>query len=177
MPPLNTTDPVNMEQTLVGTIRDVFLSVPLIASSCQVHTSQRFPDSDKEDIEVSTVPDFDNSDIPYTSIIEIGIPTVEETVYTSERYTQLTFVYPITFDAGVRDRWQTGTYPNSRTFAMAVYLLARAKFKEDVTLGYANCEHKFLQQESAVTVDDEESGGRLHTADWSLTVHVKGVDT
>lgn len=166
-----------MEQTLVGRIRDIFNSVPLIADRCQVHTSQRFPESDSEDVAVSTVPDTDNSDIRYTSIIEIGIPTVEEKPYTSERHTQLTFVYPIIFDAGVKDQWQTGDYLNSRTFAMAVYLLARAKFKEDKSLGYDNCEHMFLQQESAVTVDDEESGGRLHTADWSLTVHVKGVDT
>ena len=138
---------------------------------------ERFPATEKEDIEISTIADFDQPDVPYTSIIQIGIPTVEESIYTSEQQTQLMFVYPITFDAGVRDRWTSPTapYPSSRALFMAVYMKARAKFKEDVTLNFENCEHKYLQQESAVTVEDEETGARLHVADWSLTVHAKGI--
>lgn len=179
MPLIPTTDPEQMEQIIVSKIRDTFNAVPIIASYCKVHQEEQFPESDEEDINTSTVPDFDQPDIPYTSIIQIGIPTVAERVYTSERQTQFELVYPIMFDAGVKGRWTSpdSPYPSSRAFAMGVYMKARAKFKEDVTLGFDNCEHKYLQQESAATVTDEETGGRLHTADWSLTVHVKGVDT
>lgn len=181
MPVLPTIDPVEMEQMIVAAIRDTFMAVPLIASMVKVELRERFPDNDEDDIAISTVPDPAQSELRMTSIIQIGIPTVKEFPYVSERYTQLDIEYPITFDLSVKDEWDnsdnTLVYTNSRALFMAVYMKARAKFKESKILSvFENCEHDFLQQESAGTVEDEETGGQLHTADWSLMVHVKGVD-
>jgi hypothetical protein len=179
MPLLQTLDPVIMEQSIAAAIRDTLNSVSEIAQYCKVHTEERYPENDEEDIQISTVPDPVQNDISYTSIIQIGIPTVSERPYTSENYTQLTLTYPITFDAGFKDRWDnangTAPFASSRVLVMTVYMKARAAIKADKTLGFDNLEHEYLLQESANTVEDEETGGRLHVCDWSLTVHVKGV--
>ena len=173
-------DPVEIEQILVSSIRDKFLSVPLIAQFAKVELRERFPDSDADDIEISTVDDPGNSALRLTSIIQIGMPKVTESPYTSERCTQLDFEYPITFDMGVVDEWDNADnsldYTSSRALFMAIYMKARAAFAESKILGsFENCEHDYLQQESVSTVEDEETGGQLHCADWTLMVHVKGI--
>lgn len=182
MPLLPTIDPVEMEQTIVASIRDALLSVPLISDHVCVELRERFPDNDADDIAITTKPDLAQPSMRMTSIIQIGIPKVTEKPYTSEEYTQLTFEYPITFDMSVKDNWDNSDlgleFTNSRALFMAVYMRARAKFKESKILGsFENCEHEFLQQENASTVEDEESGSLMHVADWTLVVHVKGVNT
>lgn len=173
-------DPVQIEQLLVASIRDKFLAVPLIAQFAKVELRERFPDSDEDDIEISTVDDPGNSALRLTSIIQIGMPSVSESPYTSEHMTQLDFTYPITFDMGVVDEWDNSDnsldYTSSRALFMAIYMTARAKFKESKILGsFENCEHDYLQQDNVATVEDEETGGHLHCADWTLVVHVKGI--
>jgi hypothetical protein len=167
-------DEVEFEQTICGRIRDLLLEVPLIAANCKVHGRERFPDNDEDDETISTVPDPVNSELALTSIIQIGIPTVEELEYTGDTCTQLNFTYPISFDLGVKDSWDTAgsplVYTDSRSLAMAIYMRARHKFKFNRTLGFDNVVHNFLQQENTGIVTDEESGGRLHAGDWSLTV-------
>lgn len=184
MPLLPTIDPVAMEQTIVSAIRDTFLAVSLISTNVCVELRERFPDNDADDIAITTKPDLAQPNIRMTSIIQIGIPKVTERPYTSEEYTQLDFEYPITFDMSVKDNWDDSDplnpleFTNSRALFMAVYMRARAKFKETKILGgFENCEHDFLQQENASTVEDEESGSLMHVADWTLVVHVKGVNT
>ena len=173
-------DPVEIEQVIVSAIRDVFMSVPLVAQFAKVQLRERFPDSDEDDIELSTVDDPGNSSIRFTSVIQIGIPRVAENPYTSERCTQLDLEYPITFDMGVVDEWDNADnsldYTNSRALFMAIYMRARAAFAASKILGaFENCEHDYLQLESVATVEDEETGGHLHCADMSLMVHVKGI--
>jgi hypothetical protein len=173
-------DPVQLEQMLASAIRDTLLAVPLIAQYTKVEVRERFPDSDEDDIEISTVDDPGNSDLRFTSIIQVGMPKVTEKPYTSERMTQLDFEYPISFDMGVKDEWDNSDssldYTNSRALFMAIYMKARAQFAISKELGgFENCEHDYLQQDNVSTVEDEETGGRLHVADWTLVVHVKGV--
>lgn len=174
MPTQLPADPVLFEQAIVNRIVELFLEVPIIASMVNVHARDRFPDNEEDDINLSTVPDPVNSELPMTSIIQIGIPSVEELEYTGDTSTQLKFTYPITFDLGVKDAWDTAgaslDFPNSRLLAMAIYMRARAHFKQNRTLGFTNCVHEYLQQDNVETVPDEESGGRLHLADWSLVV-------
>jgi hypothetical protein len=192
MPLLPTIDPIAMEQTIVAAIRDTFLAVDIapvgpgpampLSDYANVELRERFPDSDDDDITISTVPDLAQPDLRFTSLIQIGIPTVKESPYTSEQYTQLDFTYPITFDMAVKDQWDNAdaslVYTNSRALFLAIYMRSRAKFKESKILGtFENCEHDYLQQENASTVEDEETGSFLHVADWTLVVHVKGVDT
>ncbi|MEP6756381.1 MAG: hypothetical protein ABJA67_12830 [Chthonomonadales bacterium] len=155
----------------------IFNSVPIIASLVQVHSRERFPDNEEDDITLSTVPDLVNADMGMTSIIQIGAPTVEEYEYTGDTSTHITFSYPITFDLSVKDKWNDVTleFQNSSDLAMAIYMRARTEFKKDRTLGFTNCSHEYLQQENAGVVPDEESGGRLHMADWSLTVKCTSV--
>lgn len=179
--PLLPADAVQLEQALCAAIRDVLMSVPLIAQYCKVELRERFPSSREDDIAITTVPDPGNSDLSLTSIIQIGMPTVSEKPYTSEQQTQLDFVYPITFDLGVIDEWDNSDnsliYTNSRALAMAIFMSARAKFKENRELGgFENAVHDYLQQDSAATVEDEESGGDIHAFDWTLVVHVKGIN-
>lgn len=176
-------DPVQLEKAIVMAIRDVFLSVPLIQQYAMVEMRERFPDTDGDDELISTVPDPVQSSLRFTSLIQIGLPTVEEFERTSDKHTQLNFTYPITFDMAVKDIWDDDTleYQNSRDLFMAIYLKARSAFKGDPSddnsrdFGYNNCVHQYLQQESVGTVEDEESGSRLHVADWSLTVNCTGV--
>ena len=193
MPILSSIDPITMEQIIVAAIRDVFVAVDLapvgpgpampLTDYAKVELRERFPDSDEDDEDISTVPDLAQpDDLKFTSLIQIGIPICKESPYASEQSTQLDFTYPITFDMGVKDQWDNADgsliYTNSRALFMAIYMRARAKFKENRELGgFENCVHDYLQQESAATVRDEETGSYLHVADWSLVVHVKGVST
>lgn len=172
-------DPVMFEQTICSRIAEILLSVDLIRDHVKVEKRDRFPDNEDADIALSTVADPVNSNLRMTSIIQIGIPTVEEKEYTGDTCTQLNFRYPISFDLGVKDEWNTDgaslLYPNSRVFAMAVYMQARHKFKANRTLGFDNCVHAYLQQENVGIIQDEESGGRLHSQDWSLEVQCTSV--
>lgn len=176
-------DPVTLEQTVADRMVEVFLSVPIVAQYVNVYARERFTDSDDEDLAVSTKPD-PVSGIPMTSIIQIGIPTCEELPYAgNDTCTQLNFVYPITFDLSVCDLWVDPalTYKNSTALAKAVYLLSRQRFKMNPDgstnrdLGFTNCVHEYLQQDSAGILEDEESEGRLHVFDWSLTVKCTAV--
>jgi len=167
---------------IAAKIRDTFLSVPLIADNCQVWAEERFPESDADDEEVSTVPKYGSRNtLRMTSIIQVGLPSVEEIPWTSETCTQLTFVYPITFDLAVEDRYDDSdsgsplAYKSSRALFMAIYMLGRRAFKETIDLGFENCQHFYLQQENGDTVEDEETGGNLQVGDWSLKVVVKGI--
>lgn len=187
MPTQLPSDPVLLEQAIRAAIRDILLSVPLIALGvAKVSLRERFPDSDDEDLSISTVPDLENPELPFTSLIQIGIPTVEEKEYVNDKSTQLTLTYPITFDMDVKDKWKNIDlaldHDNSTDLLMAIYMQARRSFKFDVngvskrTLGFENCVHGFLQQEAVGTVQvEDETGGSLHTADWSLEVKVTGI--
>ena len=181
MPTQLPADPVLFEQAICNRIAEIFSEVPIIAQNVKVHKRERFPDNEDADIALSTVADPVNSGLLMTSIIQIGIPTVEEIEYVGDTSTQLNFTYPITFDLGVKDEWNVDgiplEFPNSRDLAMAIYMRARSKFKLGVnrTLGFTNCVHNYLQQENTGVVPDEESGGRLHVADWSLTVKCTSV--
>lgn len=179
MPSL-TGDRVQIEQMLCARVRDTLLGVSTISTYANVELRERFPSSDDLDEAVSTKPDLAQSDLRMTSIIQIGIPSVSEKKYTSENQTQLTFSYPITFDMSVKDEWDDPNndleFTNSRALFMAIFMKAGSAIKADITLGFENCEHEFLQQDSASTVEDEESGDMMHVADWSLVVHVKGVN-
>lgn len=171
-------DEVLIDQTLVNKMVDTFQSVDVVADYVMVHGRERFPDTDDEDIELSTVPDLVVPNKRRTSIIQIGIPTVEELEYTGDSCTQLNFTYPITFDLEVVDLWNDPTLPftNSRDLAMRVYMKSRRAFKANRTFGYDNCVHLYLQQEHATSTPvDEESGGQLHVADWSLTIQCMGI--
>ncbi len=173
-------DPTELEQMLRAAIRDRFMAVAIVAQYCKVELRERFPDSDKKDIAISTVPDLVNANIPMTSIIQIGLPRVSERPYTSEQATQIDFEYPITYDLSVKDEWASNATPygHSSALAMAVYMYSRAEFARDKTLAvFENCEHDYLQQENAASVEDEETGSYIHTLDWSLMVHVKGIVT
>lgn len=176
---LPASDPIVWEQALRQAIYETLMSVDLIQDHVNVHKRERFPDNKEDDEQVSTVPDLVNSDLLMTSIIQICMPTITEIEYTGDTCTKLTLTYPITFDFGVKDEWNQSNGPleitNSSDFALAVYLKARKKFKDNRTLGYDNVSHDYLQQDNAGTVEDEETNGRLHTADWSLTVHCTGV--
>ena len=170
-------DEVVLEQTLVTSIRDVFNSVPIIAQHVKVETRERFPDTDEEDEEISTVADLIVPTKSITSIIEIGIPTVDEFEYIGDISTQLNFTYPIRYSLEVVDNWNDSAlvYRNSRALFMAVYMKARKAFKFNRDFGFDNCVHEYLQQENVDLVEDEETGGRLHVADWSLTVKCTGI--
>lgn len=172
---------IELEQILCASIRDTLLSVPLIAQYVNVELRERFPETDEKDKEITQKPDLAHpTALAMTSIIQIGMPSVHEEIYLSENQTKLIFTYPITFDLTVKDEWDdpnnTLLYKNSRALFMAVFMSAGAEFKKDVTLGFGNCQHMFLQQDSALTVEVEETGGMNHAADWSLVVHVKGVN-
>lgn len=167
-----------LDQALVVGMRDTLLSVPIVANYVKLETRERYPSSDTEDIALSTIPDFvAGSKKLRTSLIEFGIPVITEKEYTGDKCTQLDFVYPITFSFEVVDKWDPNDsgYRNSRDFAMAVYLKSRRAFKNNRTFGYDNCVHQYLQQENAGTVEDPETGGRLHVADWSLTIQCMGI--
>lgn len=171
-------DEIQLWQAVVTAIRDTFYAVPIIASYVNVQTRERYPSSDEEDIRVSTIDDFVAGDrVKRTSLLEIGIPTVEELEYTGDKCTQLNFTFPITFSLEVVDNWDVNdsTFRNSADLFMAVYLKGRRALKNNRTLGYDNCVHNYLQQENAGTVEDEETGGRLHIGDWALTVNCMGV--
>lgn len=171
-------DEIQMEQAIVVAIRDTLLTVPIIADYVNLQMRERYPSSDEEDIQISTIDDFVvGNRVKRTSLIEFGIPTVEELEYTGDKCTQLNFTYPITFSLEVVDSWDVNdsTFRNSTDLFKAVYLKGRRALKNNRTLGYDNCVHQYLQQENAGTVEDEETGGRLHIGDWALTVNVTGV--
>lgn len=172
-------DEVLMEQAVCAAIRDLFLSIPNLTDYAKVHARERFLSTDIEDIQETTVPDPVVAEKDITSVIQIGIPSVEEFEKTGDQHTQLNLVYPITYDLEVVDEWDNTDgalhYPNSRSLFMAVYMVSRRAFKNNRTFGYHNCVHYYLQQENAGTVEDDETGGQLHIADWSLTVSLTGV--
>lgn len=171
-------DEVAIDTDLVAAMVATFNSVPIVAQYVKVHGRERFPDTDEEDVVLSTIQDLVVPTRRRTSIIQIGIPTVEELEYTGDHCTQLNFTYPMTFDLEAVDFWNDPTLPfsNSRALAMAVYMKARRAFKANRTFGYENCVHLYLQQEHATSTSaDEESGGQLHVADWSLTIQCMGI--
>jgi hypothetical protein len=173
-------DEVQMEQALRAAIRDTLMSVALIPANAKIHLRERFPENDDRDIELTTMPDKVVPANRVVSVIQIGIPTVEEAEYTGDECTQLNFTYPISFDMQVVDEWDnpgaTLEFTNSQDLFTAIYMRARRAFKKNRTLGYVNCAHEYLQQPSAVTVEDEDTKARLHVADWSLTVKCTGVN-
>lgn len=171
-------DELQVEQTVCAAIRDVIITIPHLTEYVKVEMRERFADNDEEDLAISTVKDPVTGKA-ITSLIQIGIPQVEEFEKTSDLHTQLNFTYPITFDLEVVDMWDNSdgqlVYPDSRTLFMAVYMSIRRALKNKRTLGFNNCVHDYLQQYNAGTVVDEETGGKLHAADWSLTVKCTGI--
>jgi hypothetical protein len=182
-----------MEDQLTQRIVATFNSVEIISNYVNVHREERFPDSDEDDTLISTIPDPNNpnnEDIRLTSILQLGLPSVGEAEYTGDTSTQLTLIYPITFDFSVVDRWDVSDplnpwrFKNSAQFVKAVYLKARQAFKiindgvaqrSNRTLGFDNVLHDYLQLDSAVTVLEEETKAYIHALDMSLTAHVLGV--
>jgi hypothetical protein len=85
----------------------------------------------------------------------------------------------------VVDEWADNgalQFNNSSDLLIAMYMQSRRRFKRNPdgtsnrTLGFNNCVHGFLQQEAVGTVqNDDETGGSLHVADWSLTIKVTGI--
>lgn len=144
-----------------------------------VWTRNRFPDSDEEDIQVTTRPNPVMPSQLLTSVIEIGVPTVEESAYTGYESTQLEFTYPIGYEQQLVDQFNDPTnvcrFKNTRDLVMAVFMLAGGAIKRNFNLGYTNVSHKYLQQVSSVTIEDDKSSDKAHIQDWSLTVQVTSV--
>lgn len=165
---------------LCDKIYNKFIGIPHLTSYVKVEKRERFPETEQEDIDVSTVPDQIILNKKRTGLIQIGIPTVEEFENTSDVDTQLNFTVPMTLDLEVVDSWDDKNnilwYKNSADIVMALYMTSRRAFKNDRTFGYNNCEAEYLQQVNTGTlVYDEETGGRLHTIDWSLTIKCRGI--
>jgi hypothetical protein len=163
-----------MEQAIRAKIRDVLATVAGIG---QIHLRERFPATDEEDVALSTVPDpVVGADTPRTNIVQIGIPTVDESEDSGDKHTALTFTYPFTYDLEVVEKWTKEglEFDNSSDMMIAIYLRARRAFKMTRDLGFNRCVHEYLQQVQVGTVKDEETGGKWHAADWTLTVKVKG---
>lgn len=181
MPTNLPSDEILIESTIAGLIKDVIDSVvkPAGVESfrvAQVYSIMRFPDSDTEDEQITTVYDpVTNQEI--TSVIEVGVPLVEELEYAGDIHTQLNFTYPITFDMKVFEgRAKDGViYDNSNSLVKAIYMKSRRAFKNNRTFGYDNCVHNYLQQVSAVIIEDEDTGGSLHAIDWSIEVQATGI--
>lgn len=178
-------DPELMETTLAEAIKTTLLTAPAILSYSNVYAEERYPDSEEEDQQVATIPDpMIGNAKRRTSIIQIGVPTVEELPYAGgETCSQLNFNYPIMGEIEVVDLWADPSlqYSNSTKLVKAMYMQARYRFKRNAdgstnrNLGFVNCVHNFLQQNAAGTVEDEETGGRLHILDWSILVQCTGV--
>lgn len=184
-----------IEDRLTLEIERTFNAVEIVRDYVNVHREERFPDSDEDDVIVSTIPDPNNPnnvDTRITSILQMGLPSIGEREYTGDTSTQLTLIYPITFDFSVIDKWDVSDplnpwrYKNSAQFVKAVYLKSRQRFKirvldDGVTqvanrnLGFDNVVHDYLQLDNAVTVIDEETKAYIHAIDMSLTVNVLGV--
>src|SRR4051812_2357450 len=111
-------DPEVLEAAVADRIKAVFDSVDLVAQYVNTYTRERFADSDESDLDISTKPD-PITGLPMTSIICIGIPTVEEFPYAGQdTCTQLNFTYPITFDLSVADDWDDPTLPFRNSTAL-----------------------------------------------------------
>lgn len=167
-----------LELALVNAMVAIFNSIPHLSEYVKVEARERFPDNDEDDADLSTVADQIVLAKKRTSLLQIGIPTVEEFERSSDLDTTLIFTYPMTYDLEVVDNWDSVTsyYKNSRQLAMAVYMTSRRAFKNKRTLGFRNCVTEYLQQVNATTVEvDDETGGLIHAIDWSLTVKVTGV--
>ena len=173
-------DEVLMEQALAKRIQFLLESIDIPDNiKPRVYHRPRYADTDGEDIAISTIPDPVTPSVPITHIIEVGLPTWTEMPYAGETSTQLNFVYPISYQLQTVDRWDNSNnalvYDNSSDLAMAVAMRARRKIKGDMTLGFENCVHTYLQQVSAVSETDEETGGELHLIDWSLELKITGI--
>lgn len=172
------------EQDLFIALRDrivsIFTDIPHMTEYVKVHGRERFPATDQEDIAIATLPDPLVQDVNRTGIIQLGIPSVDEMQGTSDLDTSLIFTYPITMDLEAVDLWNDTKgvlhYTNTADLAMSIYMTARRSFKNRRTLGFRRCETMYLQQLNAPTViTDEDTGGRSHSIDWSLTVKVGGI--
>jgi hypothetical protein len=172
-------DAVQAEQQIRTSIRDTFYAVNLIGVQrrAQIHVRQRFPDTDEEDVKLTTVRDLIVPTREMTSVIEVGLPSINVFERTNDEHIQLDIVYPITFIHEVVDLWDDNSleYNNSHDLCLAIYLKSMAQFKKNRTLGFLNCVHDYLQQQFAGTIGDEESGGMFHSFDWTLTVHCSGL--
>lgn len=190
MPTPLPTDEIILERTLRATIRQFVLSIGVLSPENpdpipamfmpHVYDRQRFADSDEEDEAISTKPDPVVVDAIRTNIIEIGTPKVAEAHYAGTNSTQLTFTYPLIYELETVDMWDNNgvdplRFTNSSDLFIAVYMKARRAFKRDMRLGFENCEHKYLQQESALVITDEETKGSLHSADWSIQIEALGI--
>lgn len=183
-------DEVLLETALAESIRETILKIgipgpttPVVIPANvmpKVYSRPRFADTDEEDVKVSAIPDpVNREDRVRTHIIEVGIPVVSERPYAGWMSTVLDFTYPISYELEVVDDWDNANnallFTNSTALFKAVYMRARRQFKLNHDLGFENASHTYLQQVSAVTATDEETGGRLHLADWSLTVQVTSI--
>lgn len=165
-------------EELQKTLREVILAcirdVPHINDYIRIEMYERFPDTDDEDILISTVPDLIVPDQPRTSIMQLGLPTVEEFERTTDLHTQLNYTFPFSVQMEVVDKWDDPDYilpyHNSAEVFMAIYNASRLALKRNRTLGFKNCSHEYLQMVNAGTIEPEDSEGRIHIGDWSLTV-------
>ena len=173
-------DPVQMINALKNAIKGVIDSITISDDfRPKVWARERFTDSDEEDKEIAATPDPVSDDLWITNIVQVGIPTVEERPYTGDTMTQFELVFPIIYEFEVRDLWDNGDnlleFDNSTAVVEAVYWRARRKFKDFRDLGFENCVHEYLQRPITVNVTDEDTGGKLHVHDWSLTVKITSV--
>lgn len=172
-------DEVMLETALVEAIYQTFLSVPHLTEYVNIEKRERYPDTNEEDITVTTKPDPIVPSIERTSLIEIGLPSVAEGQNSSDVDTQLNFIYPIKFDLQVVDQWDDVNnllyYKNSRDLYMAVYMVSRRAFKNDRTMGYNNCEHQYLQQVQVNTAQEEETDTWITLGDWTLEIRCRGI--
>lgn len=172
-------DEVDMERTLTQHIKTVLLGVPYIG---QVHTEPQYPSKPEEYKAVSQVDDpvmGENHKI--TNVVEIGLPTVEETSAvgggSDEEYDGLYFTYPISFSLGVVPKWDKDGFPykSSAQMAIGIYMRARRLFKRDRTLGFANnVLHYYLQLVGQDELVNQKGEAIEHLQDWELTVRVVG---
>lgn len=169
-------DEVEMERAIANAIRSVLLTVPHIG---HVYVIPRHPSKDDE-LKMTQVDDpVVGADRQITNVVEIGIPTVGEDLYSGddEVTTELTLNYPMTYSLGIVDEWNKDGFPyhSSGEMFVGIYMHARRKFKADRTLGFrVGVLHTYLQQERVDELVNDTGEALEHLADWSLEVHVKG---
>lgn len=173
-------DEEEMETVIAKSIADTIKTMDIPNEwKPKVYDLNQFANSDEEDELISTIADPVSLGLKRTHIIEVGIPTVYESPYTSDGCTQLVFEYPISYECEVVAKWanpMSGVrFLNSAQLVKAVYMRSRRKMKQNIQLGFENVVHEYLQQVSAVIVTDEETGGMLHSHDWSLTVKATSI--
>jgi hypothetical protein len=174
MPDTLPADIVVMERAIVGRVKARLLTVPHMG---QVHLTERWPETDEEDVALTTTPDPLGADLPpLTNYVEIGLPTAQTSDYSGDDGARIVFNYPISYTLGVRDLWaEKAGFPYRSSSAMFVgtFLRAMQALAQDRTLNFVNVWCELLSQDNAYTITNEDGEALEHGADWGLTIAVQ----